>query len=324
MSTISLLPLAGFAQTNSNQNLVRNGDFSNGLFDWTFGTLKPSEFSGYPKSGTFPTPGRIGSSAYLDVAGGAAAYLESDPFVLGDKVPGWTLNFTFFGTPVILWGASSSAMLEVQLTSQAGIYTLDSLKPPVLQLGQQPAMRHYLIPANFTDHYVALRLACTDTPPTHANGVFCTFGDVGVLPAQPGPIQATTDITPIALIFIALGLVVAAAAVALAYASSSNAQGHAKLGFHGFLASLALAFVGYVSKKFCCACAGACNHKGPHSFCPAHDPTTLHSRMEIVYKVYCRHCGRKLEEHECKGPAIEAASAPRGNPGDRHEQVGAR
>ena len=87
--------------TSTSQNLVRNGDFSNGLTGWTVGVLKPSSFVGYPKWGIFnTTPWRpqVKPFAYLDVPGGAAAYLESDPFTLpSSQEGGWALTATIWG-----------------------------------------------------------------------------------------------------------------------------------------------------------------------------------------------------------------------------------
>ena len=40
---------------------------------------------------------------------------------------------------------------------------------------------------------------------------------------------------------------------------------------------------------YCCLCAGACSHTGPHSYCPTHDP----NRIQVCpHCGYCPHCGR--------------------------------
>jgi hypothetical protein len=296
MFTVPLLPMLGFAQSNVSQNVLRNGDFSNGFAGWTPGVLTPSGFGGYPRWGIWnASPWRNGYPfAYLDVPGGAAAYLESDPFLLPQKQGSWTLDAT-------LWGQLSPTILQVQIKSQAGFYTLDSFEPPKIELAQKPAMKHYLIPSNFTGQNIAVRFTCADTPPYHAQGVYCAITDIAAMPPPPPP-----NVNPVTFVFVAMGLATAAAGVALALHASSSAQGGSKLGFHAYLASIALAIAAVLSRKFCCACAGACNHTGPHSFCPAHDPRTLYSRMQIVYTTYCRHCGRKLEDHECREPVVKA------------------
>jgi hypothetical protein len=300
MFALPLFATPSLAQSSASQNLLRNGDFSNGLTGWTPGVLRPSAYAGYPKWGTISPNaihgkgGATGLSAYLDVAGGAAAYLESDPFMLPNTRGDWRLNFT-------IWGIASPTILQVQIKTQMGIYTLDNLEPPKILLDQQPVLKQYLIPANFTSHDIALRFTCSDTPPNHALWVFCSFGNLVVIPPPPPP-----DVNPVTFVFVAMGVATAAVGVALALHASSSAQGGSKFGFHAYLASLALAIAAVLSRKFCCACAGACNHTGPHSFCPAHDPRTLYSRMQIVYTTYCRHCGRKLEDHECREPVVKA------------------
>jgi hypothetical protein len=304
MLTVSLLPMLGFAQSSASQNLLRNGDFSNGLTGWTKGVLKPSHtnasFGPYPKIETVGTG--PGAHASLDVPGGGAAYLESDPFMLPDKRGGYTLNAT-------VWAQFGPTILEIQLRTQMGIYTVDSFEPPKVELGQQPVVKQYFIPTNFTGQNVALRFSCFDTPPGHHYAVYCKFSNVIIPPPPLPPVNSVAS-----SIVIAMGLATAAAGVALALHASSSAQGGSKLGtlFHAYLASLALAIAAVLSRKFCCACAGACNHTGPHSFCPAHDPRTLYSRMQIVYTTYCRHCGRKLEDHECREPVVEAPDSSSG------------
>ena len=293
------------AQSSAGQNLLRNGDFNDGLAGWTTGVLRPSELAGYPEWGIL---GRVGSSgnglsAYLDVSGGAAAYFESDPFTLPQETNAWTLNATF-------WGSLNPTVLQVQIITQGGVFTLDSLEPPRDQLGQQPIVNDYRIPANFSGKDIALRFTCSDGPPAHASGAYCALANLAVLSPPAANMYA-------AYAMITAGLGLAAASVALAQGASSGSSSGAqsgqagtgaKAGLHlpAIIRSLALALVGYLSKKYCCACAGKCNHTGPHSFCPAHDPTTLSARMEAVYKVYCRYCGRKLQDHECKGPVLES------------------
>jgi len=305
MLALPLLATPAMAQS-AGQNILRNGDFTDGLVGWTAGVLRASEYAGYPSWGILGTVGASGSglSAYLDVSGGAAAYLQSDPFMLPQETNAWTLNATF-------WGTQSPTVLQVQIITQGGIYTLDSLEPPRDQLDQQPVVNDYRLPANFSGQDIALRFTCIDGPPAHANGADCALADLAVSTPPAANLYA-------AYAMITAGLGLAAASVALAHGTASGASGGssgaqgqagagAKAGFHlpAIVRSLALALVGYLSKKYCCVCAGKCNHTGPHSFCPAHDPTTLAARMEAVYKVYCRYCGRKLEEHECKGPITE-------------------
>jgi hypothetical protein len=306
---VQMFATPGLAQ--SGQNILRNGDFSNGLTSWTPGVLKPSSFAGYPKWGTSnSTFFDLKHYAYLDVAGGAATYLESDPFILPGKLGGWTLNSTY-------WGALSPTLMQIQLKTQMGIYTLDSFETPKIALGDHPATKLYLIPSNFTGQNIAVRFTCADIPPYHADAVFCMFGRTALIPPPAPPAVNSVAV----LIVVGMGLGLAAVGVALAHSASSsassNAQGEAKPGFHfpPFLTSLFLALVGYLSKRACCVCAGICNHTGPHSFCPVHDPRTFHSRMQLVYTVYCRFCGRKLEEHEspCLGPVIEENSRGRPN-----------
>jgi hypothetical protein len=181
MLTISMLPMPAISQNSAIQNLVRNGDFSNGLTGWTAGVLKTSTFGGYPNWGIFnTTPWRpqVHPFAYLDVPGGAAAYLESDPFLFSTNPEGgWALTAT-------LWGMHDPTILQVQIKSQAGFYTLDSFETPKVELGQQPAMKYYLIPSNFTNRAVAVRFTCADMPPGHALGVFCGIDDIAVTPSQ--------------------------------------------------------------------------------------------------------------------------------------------
>ena len=286
------------AQSSTGQNLLRNGDFSDGLTGWTPGVLRPSDHVGYPRWGLVGTVGTSGTSlsAYLDVSGGGAAYLESNPFLLPQASQVWTLNAT-------LWGTLNPAVLQIEVRTQRGAYILDSLEPPRVQQGEQPIVKNYRIPLNFSGQDISLRFSCADIA-GHANGVYCAFAGLAVSQAPAPNLYA-------ALIMVAAGLGLAAGSVALAHGSSSGSsgtQGQGKPGLHfpTFLRPLALALLGYLSKKYCCACAGTCNHTGPHSFCPAHNPSTLAARMEVVYKVYCRYCGRKLEEHECSGPISES------------------
>jgi hypothetical protein len=291
-----LLCLApAMAQSANSQNLLRNGDFSEGFTGWTAGVLTPSQYAGYPRWGIVGTVGRgNGLSAYLDVSGGAAAYLESDSFMLPEG-EGASLNTT-------LWGTLNPTILQVEIRTQAGVYPLDSLTPPMVESGQQPVMKQYRIPGNFSGQNISIRFTCADTAPAHANGAYCAFANLAVL-----QLPAVNMYASYAMIAGALGL--AAAGVAMANGSSSGtssgsstAQGKPPL---FSLRWLALLLAGYLSKKYCCVCAGKCNHKGPHSFCPAHDPRTFPARMDAVYKVYCRYCGKKLEDHECKGPITE-------------------
>ena len=179
--TVSMLPVPGISQSTAIQNLVRNGDFSNGLTGWTAGVLKPSGFAGYPRWGIFnTTPWRpqVNPFAYLDVPGGAEAYLESDPFLLPtNQEGGWALEAT-------LWGMHDPTILQVQIRTQIGIYTLDSFEPPRVELGQQPAMKYYLIPGNFTGHAIAVWFTCESVNPSDGHGVLCGFDDVVVAPSQ--------------------------------------------------------------------------------------------------------------------------------------------
>jgi len=280
------------AQSTNSQNLLRNGDFSEGFANWTAGVLTPSEYAGYPRWGIVGTVGRgNGLSAYLDVSGGAAAYLQSDSFMLPEG-EGATLNATF-------WGTLSPTILQVDIRTSAGVYPLDSLTPPMVESGQQPILKGYRIPGNFSGQDISIRFTCADTTPAHASGAYCAFADLAV-----SQLPAVNIYASYAMIAGALGL--AAAGVAMANGTSSGASS-GSAGAQGkppifSLRWLALLLAGYLSKKYCCVCAGKCNHKGPHSFCPAHDPSTFPARMDAVYKVYCRYCGRKLEEHECKGP----------------------
>lgn len=234
--TVQPFASPGFAQSSASQSILRNGDFSNGLTGWTPGILRSSGFGGYPRWGIFnSTPWRTGLNpfAFLDVPGGSAAYLDSDPFMLPNKPGGWTLDFT-------LWGLLSPTILEVQIKTQTSIYTLDSFEPPKVELGQQPVMKHYSIPSNFTGQNIAVRFTCSDTPPYHAQGVYCGFDDIVVAPAQSGPIATTTSVQMqifppsanagaapglFAFVFIGLGLALGAAGagIALAFRQSGSA-----------------------------------------------------------------------------------------------------
>lgn len=162
--------------------------------------------------------------------------MDSDPIMLSNIQGGWTLDFT-------LWGLLSPTILEVQIKTQASIYTLDHFEPPKVELGQQPVMKHYSIPSNFTGQEIAVRFTCADTPPYHAQGVYCSFDDIVVAPAQPGPSATTTNqpgqsstttgvqrqivppnantesaTGPFAFVFIGMGLALGAAGVGIALA----------------------------------------------------------------------------------------------------------
>jgi hypothetical protein len=305
---VQLFATLAMAQSSTGQNLLRNGDFSDGLTGWTEGVLRKSAYVQYPEWMVVGGVGFSGNglSAYLDVSGGAAAYLESDPFMLPEQQGAYTLNATF-------WGTRNPTVLQVEIRTQGGTYVLDSLEPPRVESDQEPIVKDYNIPGNFSGQNIALRFTCADEPSAHASGASCAFADLAVL-------QLPADNMYSSVAMIAMGLGLAAAGVALAQGASSGsssstgsqAKPPAKPGFHFpiSLRALALALVGYLSKKYCCACAGTCNHTGPHSFCPAHDPRTLAARMEVVYKVYCRYCGRKLEEHECRGPMTRSVGTP--------------
>lgn len=212
--TVSMLPMPGLSQSTTTrtatfQNLVRNGNFSNGLIGWSGGVLKQSGFATYPRWGIYnTTPWRtqIDPFAYLDVPGGAKAYLESDPFLLpANQEGGWALEAT-------LWGMHDRTILQIQIRTQVGIYTLDSFDPPKVELDQQPAMKYYLIPSNFTDHAIAIWFTCEGVNPSDGHGVMCGFDDIIVGPSQVvqanRPAQLSLlDVAPwIILILVPVGL----------------------------------------------------------------------------------------------------------------------
>lgn len=207
--TVQIFPGQIFAQ--SSQNLVPNGDFSNGLNGWTPGVIKPSAFPGYPKWGMFDTTNfRAGVNpfAFLDVPGGAEAYLDSSPFVLPNQPGNWTLDF-------LLWGLHDPTILGVQLKTPAGFYSLDSFAPPKVELGQQPVTKHYSVPANFTGGTVTVRFTCEGVNPADSHGVYCAYDDVAVMPTQTQTthiVPAGSDLGPaVTLLFVGIGLALGAA-----------------------------------------------------------------------------------------------------------------
>ncbi len=210
--TIPLFHVPVTAQSTMSQNLIRNGDFSNGLTGWTIGVIKPSSFAGYPKWGIFnSTPWRpqVKPFAFLDVPGGAEAYLESDPFTLpSSQEGGWALTAT-------IWGMHDPTIVQVQIRSQMGTYTLDSFEASKVELGEQPAMKYYFVPANFTNHAIAVWFTCEGVNPDEAHGVYCGFDNIAVTPSQ---IAAATRTVAVglsesnlegwaALFFVGIGLV---------------------------------------------------------------------------------------------------------------------
>jgi 4-amino-4-deoxy-L-arabinose transferase-like glycosyltransferase len=187
--TVQMFVVPGLGQSSASQSLLRNGDFSNGLNGWTPGTIKPSRFPGYPRWGIFnSTPWRLGTNpfAFLDVPGGAEAYLDSDPFQLPENQSGWTLQST-------LWGFHDPTILQVQIKSKSGIYTLDSFEPPKVELGEQPAGKSYFIPGNFTLQTIAVRLTCQGVNPTDSHGVYCGYDDVAIVAGQRSATTPTTS-----------------------------------------------------------------------------------------------------------------------------------
>jgi hypothetical protein len=122
------------------------------------------------------------------VPGGAAAYLESDPFLLPrNQEGGWALQAT-------LWGMYDPTILEVEIRTQMGLYTLDSFETPKVELGQQPAIKYYLIPSNFTGTAIALWFTCEGKTPDEAHGVFCGFDDISVTPSQVAAATRTAQL----------------------------------------------------------------------------------------------------------------------------------
>lgn len=95
MVLLSILVVSATAQSNLN-NLIYNGDFSNGLSGWTPGVLHASQFGGYPKFGVFNTTSwrnGVNPFAYLDVPGQAKAFLNSTPFLVPYVPGGWSVQF---------------------------------------------------------------------------------------------------------------------------------------------------------------------------------------------------------------------------------------
>jgi hypothetical protein len=169
-----LIELIISASVVAQGNLVVNGSFTNGLANWTPGVLSSGSYSGYPKWGTevYPSVGR--PSAYLDVPGGAFAYLDSDPFYLPAT---GTLS-------LVMWGHHDPVVLGVQVVVQGGqTYVLDSFDPPKADLGQNPVTKQYPLLSNVVGQNIAVRLLCRSES-QYATGTFCDYTDVDVTVSQ--------------------------------------------------------------------------------------------------------------------------------------------
>jgi len=152
------------------QNLVQNGDFSNGLAYWNPGILDSGSIPGYPKWGTYVYPFKGDPSAFLDVPGGAFAYLDSDPFFMPD------VGFV----QITFWGNRDPVVLGVQLKVEGGsIYVLDSVEPPRTEFGQTPVTKEYVLGTNVAGRNVAIRFVCRSYPSSLV-GAFCNYDDIHV------------------------------------------------------------------------------------------------------------------------------------------------
>ena len=106
-------------------------------------------------------------------------------------------------------------IVQVQIRSQMGIYTLDSFEASKVELGQQPAMKYYFVPANFTGHAIAVWFTCEGVNPDESHGVYCGFDDIAVTPSQIAAATRTGELGLsvsnlegwAALFFVGIGLV---------------------------------------------------------------------------------------------------------------------
>jgi hypothetical protein len=165
----ALAPTASSPELALAQNLIRNGDFSNGLSKWTPVVSDPGRAGdGYPKWGIEVDPHVGIASAYLDVPAGAFAWLDSDPFFMPDT-----------GTvSVTMWGHHDSVDLGVQVAVQGGpTFVLDHFDPPKTEHGQVPVTRGYVLGTNVAGRSIAIRLTCHDLD-DHWVGTFCDFANV--------------------------------------------------------------------------------------------------------------------------------------------------
>ena len=230
----SLLPLftilllvvvaASSAEFALAQNLIRNGDFSNGLSNWTpVVSDHGGAGDGYPKWGVEVDPHVGITSAYLDVPAGAFAWLDSDSFFMPNT-----------GTVrVTMWGHHDSVDLGVQVVvvgPGGAAFVLDHFDPPKTEYGGIPVTREYVLGTNVAWRNIAIRLTCHDFD-NHWVGTFCDFANVIVTSEQPPPPTVTvtaqppptvtvqppspqppTDLTPIAVAIVAaaaiMGLVI--------------------------------------------------------------------------------------------------------------------
>jgi len=163
------------------ENLVHNGDFSAGLAHWSPGILNAGSIPGYPRWGTYVYPTRGNPSAFLDVPGGAFAYLDSDFFFMPNA---GTLKVT-------LWGNHDPVVLGVQVKIEGGpVYVLDSLEPPRTEMGQTPVTKQYLLGDNVAGRSIAVRFVCRSEP-SFLVGTLCNYDDVFVS-SQGGTVTSTS------------------------------------------------------------------------------------------------------------------------------------
>jgi hypothetical protein len=154
----------------ASQNLVANGDFGNELMGWHPGTLDPGSIPGYPQWGTHVDPVRGNPSAFLDVPGGAFAYLDSDFFFM-PSVGSLT---------VTLWGHHDPVVLGVQVRIEGGpTIVLDDIDPPKWELAQTPVTNQYVLGTNVAGRNIAVRFVCRSEP-SFLVGTFCDYDDVSV------------------------------------------------------------------------------------------------------------------------------------------------
>jgi hypothetical protein len=169
---------------HSQEDLVSNGNFANGLANWTEGVLNSGSFSGYPHFGTEVDPSVGFTSAYIDVPGGAFAYLDSNLFYLPTI---GTLSLT-------MWGHKDPVILGVQVVVQGGpTYVLASFDPPKTQLGQNPVTKQYPLLNNVAGQTIAIRLACRSEP-QYATGTFCDYANV-VVTSGSAPLITPQNVT---------------------------------------------------------------------------------------------------------------------------------
>jgi hypothetical protein len=151
-------------------DLVRNGDFSNGLRNWHPGALSSGKLPGYPQWGTHIDPVKGDPSAFLDVPGGAFAYLDSDFFFMPDV---GTLTVT-------VWGHRDPVVLGVQVKIEEGpVYVLDDIDPPKIDFGQNPTTKQYFLGTNVAHSNIAIRFVCRSEP-SFIVGTFCDYDDVSI------------------------------------------------------------------------------------------------------------------------------------------------